>query len=96
MYAQLRYTASPQEQRWSISSPYSSSTGGAITGLGSRSGGLKVGGGTGGEGIRVDEPGGTLSSMMMRDVASGVPFVCITFDSGLELMVGMRAPWTSL
>lgn len=79
-----------------MSSPSSSSTGGGVTGVGSLSGGLKVGAGTGGEGSRVDETGGTLSSMMIREVASGVPFVCFTVDSGLELMLGMRAPWTSL
>ena len=73
MYAQLRYTTSPQEQHCSISSPSSPSTGGAITGVGSLSGSLKVGGGTRGEGSRVDETGGTLSSMMIRDVASSDP-----------------------
>ena len=79
-----------------MSSPSSSSTGGAITGVGSLSGGLKVGGGTGVEGSRVDETGGALSSMMIRDDASGDPFGCFTLDSGLGLMIGMRAPWTSL
>jgi len=95
MYAQLRYTTSPQEQHWSMSSTCSSSTGGAVTGVGSLSRGLKVGG-TGVEGSRVHETGGTLSSVTIRDVTSGVSFVRFTFDSGLELMMGMRAPWTSL
>ena len=79
-----------------MSSPSSPSTGGAITGVGSLSGGLKVGGGTGGEGSRLDGTGSIVSYMMLCDVASGDPFECFTFDSVLELMIGMRAPWTSL
>ena len=74
-----------------MSSVFSSLTGGAITGVGSLSGGWKVGG-SGVDGRRVGAAGGALSSVKMWDVVVGVSFVLFVPGSDLELIIGMRAP----
>ena len=56
-----------------MSSVFSSSTGGAITGVGSLSGGLKVGG-SGVDGRRVGAAGEALSSVRICDVVASVSF----------------------
>ena len=70
---------------------FSSSTGGAITGDGSLSGGLKVGG-PGVDGRRVGAAGDARSSVRTCDVVKCISFVRFVLGSDLELIMGMRAP----